>query len=48
MPRIITPPEVRFWAKVNKNAPPPETAPELGGCWLWEAGKTSHGYKKEK
>lgn len=44
MPHITTPPEVRFWAKVNKHAPPPATAPGLGGCWLWGAGKTSRGY----
>jgi hypothetical protein len=30
--------ESRFWAKVNKNGPIPEDAPEIGPCWLWEGG----------
>jgi hypothetical protein len=30
----ITPPEVRFWAKVNKT----------DGCWLWTAGVHAVGY----
>ncbi|MEU1497020.1 HNH endonuclease signature motif containing protein [Streptomyces sp. NPDC005732] len=33
----------RFWAKVNKEGPVPEHAPELGPCWIWTSGKTS-GY----
>lgn len=31
--------EERFWAKVNKDAPPPSHRPELGACWLWTAGQ---------
>lgn len=25
----------RFWAKVNKDGPVPDFAPELGPCWIW-------------
>lgn len=28
-------PEQRFWAKVNKDGPIPESFPELGPCWCW-------------
>lgn len=31
------PPEVRFWAKVDKSLGP-------DGCWVWTAGKTGSGY----
>ena len=34
--------EDRFWAKVDKNGPIPEHAPELGRCWIWMA---SHSRK---
>ncbi len=34
----------RFWAKVNKNGPLPEYAPDLGNCWLWTAYHRSDGY----
>jgi len=30
-------PVERFWAKVNKNGPVPESCPELGPCWIWTA-----------
>ena len=33
----------RFWAKVNKEGPVPQHAPDLGPCWIWKRGKTS-GY----
>lgn len=36
--------EERFWAKVDKNGPVPDHAPELGPCWPWTAGKFSDGY----
>jgi hypothetical protein len=29
----------RFWAKVDRNGPVPEHAPELGSCWIWTAAK---------
>lgn len=38
------PPDVRFWAKVNKDGPIPENRPELGSCWLWTASLDPHGY----
>lgn len=25
----------RFWAKVDKDGPIPEFAPDLGPCWIW-------------
>jgi len=34
--RLYGPPEVRFWALVDKTAP--------GGCWLWTANLDPHGY----
>ena len=34
----------RFWEKVNKNGPMPETRPELGPCWVWTAGLNAYGY----
>lgn len=34
----------RFWAKVDKAGPVPVTAPELGPCWVWRAGKYASGY----
>jgi hypothetical protein len=33
----------RFWAKVDREGPVPDYAPELGPCWLWTASLT-HGY----
>jgi len=36
----------RFWAKVNKNGPIPEYAPELGQCWLWTDSPSHYGYGK--
>ena len=38
--------EVRFWRKVNKNGPVPESRPDLGPCWLWLGGVTRDGYGK--
>ena len=34
----------RFWPKVNKNGPIPAHNPELGPCWIWEAGVNGRGY----
>lgn len=36
--------EEHFWGKVNKQGPVPAERPELGPCWLWTAGRGSHGY----
>lgn len=36
----------RFWAKVNKNGPMPESCPHLGSCWQWTAGRSTGGYGK--
>lgn len=44
MARRITPPEVRFWAKVNKECPLPATFRNRGPCWQWTAGTTKQGY----
>jgi hypothetical protein len=27
----------RFWDKVDKNGPIPESYPDLGNCWIWKA-----------
>lgn len=32
--------EVRFWEKVDKNGPVPQTRPDLGQCWLWTSTAT--------
>lgn len=29
----------RFWAKVNREGPPPAHRPDLGPCWLWTAAQ---------
>jgi hypothetical protein len=34
----------RFWEKVDKDGPIPDSAPELGNCWIWTAGKFSEDY----
>lgn len=34
----------RFLAKVNKDGPIPEYAPELGPCWIWMRAKDTGGY----
>jgi hypothetical protein len=44
--RPKVPPEVRFWAKVDKNGPVPDYAPHLGPCWLWTGADNKHGYGK--
>jgi hypothetical protein len=36
-------PTERFWAHVDKDGPPPDHNPSLGGCWLW-VGYTRNGY----
>lgn len=33
-----------FWAKVDKDGPLPDFAPDLGPCWIWQAARTKHGY----
>ena len=44
MPRkyTSTPPEIRFWAKVNKNGP--IANPKLDRCWIWTGAKNDDGY----
>ena len=46
----------RFWPKVNKDGPLPQSHPEFGNCWLWTAasaggkwpyGRISSGIPKE-
>ena len=34
----------RFWSKVNKAGPVGTHRPDLGPCWVWEAGKCGGGY----
>jgi hypothetical protein len=34
----------RFWSKIDKHAPVPDHAPELGPCWLWTAYCDKYGY----
>lgn len=34
----------RFWAKVDKNGPPPSHRSELGHCWVWTASTDPYGY----
>lgn len=36
--------EARFWAKVNKDGPPPMSRPGLGPCWIWQASLDAGGY----
>lgn len=31
--------EIRFWNKVNKFGPVPETRKGIGACWIWLGGK---------
>lgn len=37
--------EERFWDRIELGAIP-ETAPELGECWIWTGAKTDRGYGK--
>ncbi len=37
-------PELRFWQKVDRNAPTVEHVPGISNCWLWTGAKTSKGY----
>lgn len=39
-----TPPEPRFWAKVNKAGPMPAQGVAPGCCWVWLGAKTPGGY----
>lgn len=39
-----TPPELRFWAKVNKVGPMPAQGVAPGCCWMWRGAKTPGGY----
>lgn len=34
----------RFWAKVDRSGPVPDSKPEIGGCWLWVASCQPSGY----
>lgn len=34
----------RFWSKVDRGGPPPVGRPELGHCWLWQAGMRGRKY----
>lgn len=34
----------RFWNKVDKDGPVPESRPDLGPCWIWRAAKIADGY----
>jgi len=39
------PPAARFWPKVDKNGPVPDSRPDLGPCWLWtDAPDRETGY----
>ncbi len=40
--RLHGPPEVRFWARVNKDGPIPDYAPHLGPCWVFAFNMTKH------
>lgn len=37
--RTYPPARERFWPKVDKNGPIPETRPNLGRCWVWTGCK---------
>lgn len=41
---IVGDDEARFWAKVNKSGPVPETRSDLGSCWEWTASTGIYGY----
>lgn len=36
--------EELFWAKVDRDGPVPQHAPEIGQCWIWMAGRFKAGY----
>jgi hypothetical protein len=36
--------EKRIWARIDKDGPIPDYAPELGPCWLWLGPPNSDGY----
>jgi hypothetical protein len=38
------PPEIRFWAHVNKSGSVPIGRPDLGPCWEWLAYRNALGY----
>lgn len=33
-----------FWSKVDQNGPVSTHRPELGRCWVWQAGRFDNGY----
>lgn len=43
MPLYVEP-EIRFWAKVDKNGPLPSNRPDLGPCWIWKGHVKPNGY----
>lgn len=34
----------RFWGRVRKGGPAPQSDPSLGGCWIWTGHKSRSGY----
>lgn len=36
--------EDRFWEKVDKDGPVPESRPDLGPCWVWTAARFQNNY----
>src|SRR5438105_11820943 len=34
----------RFWSRVDKNGPLPQTSPQLGNCWIWKGCVEGTGY----
>lgn len=37
-------PADRFWPRVNKNGPVPESRPDLGSCWIYSGRINDKGY----
>jgi len=46
MPSHPTTTTRKFWAKIDKDGPPPEFRPSLGACWLWLGYISPQGYGK--
>lgn len=43
--KFATPPEERFWPKVDKNGPIHPYTPSLGECWIWKGAlQGAYGY----
>jgi hypothetical protein len=42
--RMANDPELRFWAKVNKDGSQPSALRHRGVCWPWSGGVNSQGY----